>query len=142
MQKRYFKSPRESTITVEIKGRTVYVGERDNVNSAYKRLHRLLKEEGILDLLRARESFTKPSDKRRTARSRGFARELKRQARMALAGGIRKEEKRHGNKGKSNKAELLKKQMMKDIKDAAISRKGSRKDRRKAPSNRASIQTD
>ena len=133
MQKqRYFKS-RDDNI-VEIKGRTIYVGERDNVNSAYKRLHRLLKEEGILDLLRDKESFTKPSQKRRTAKSRGMAREMKRKAREALAGGIRKEEKQHGNKGKKNKRRLLKKQMMKDIRDAEISRKSPRKGGRKTQS--------
>lgn len=126
-EQRYVRTHREPHIS-EIKGRTVYVG-RDNVNSAYKKLHRLLKEEGILDTLRARESFVKKSTKRRTAKSRAGARELKRQTRLSLAGGVKKEEKPHGNKGRSNKKRLLKEQMKKDIRDAEISRRSPKKNR-------------
>lgn len=135
------RSHRDSHIS-EIKGRTVYLGLRDNVNTAYKKLHRMLKEEGILDRLRELEFFTKKSTRQRTAKSRGMAREMKRQAREALSGGIRREDKRTGNKGKRSNKKLLLRQMMKDIKDAEISGKRAKKGRRKPREDRSSVQTD
>jgi ribosomal protein S21 len=125
-------------MTVEtpmIRGRTVYVKLKDNPNSAYKRLHRLLKEEGVLDELRAREAFVPASTKRRTARSRGTAREMKRQAREAMTGGIRRDGKHTGNKGKNTNKKALFRQMMQDLKDAKIPGRNPKKGRRKARSS-------
>ena len=61
------------------RGLTVEVRNND-VTRAWRKLKRLLQDEGVLQELRDRKQFTKPSEKRRRAKAAGQARWRKKKA--------------------------------------------------------------
>lgn len=58
----------------QIKGRTVILKEHENINQALKRLKRKVDDSGVLDELRDREGYIKPTIKRKKAASAAKAR--------------------------------------------------------------------
>ena len=58
------------------RGLTVEVRNND-INRAWRKLKRLLQDEGVLQELRDRKHFTKPSEKRARAKAAGRARRMK-----------------------------------------------------------------
>lgn len=57
-----------------IKGTTVVVKEGENINQAMRRFKRKIEEAGILDDLRAKECYDKPSIHRKKAKAAAKAR--------------------------------------------------------------------
>ena len=55
-------------------GSTVFVKEHENINQALKRFKKKIDESGLLEDLRNRESYLKPSIKRKKAASSAKAR--------------------------------------------------------------------
>lgn len=51
----------------KIQGRTVILKEHENINQALKRLKRKVDDSGVLDELRDRESYIKPTTQRKKA---------------------------------------------------------------------------
>ena len=58
----------------QTKGRTVILKEHENVNQALKRLKRKVDDSGVLDELRDREGYIKPTVRRKKAASAAKAR--------------------------------------------------------------------
>lgn len=58
----------------QTKGRTVILKEHENINQALKRLKRKVDDSGVLDELREREGYIKPTIKRKKAASAAKAR--------------------------------------------------------------------
>lgn len=58
----------------QTKGRTVVLKEHENINQALKRLKRKVDESGVLDELRDREGYIKPTIRRKKAASAAKAR--------------------------------------------------------------------
>ena len=65
-----YREPREK------RGLTVEVRNND-INRAWRKLKRLMQDEGVLQELRDRKHFTKPSEKRARAKAAGRARWMK-----------------------------------------------------------------
>ena len=57
-----------------IKGRTVHVGKDGDVNKAIKKLKKRVNNSGILQEVRDRQQFTKPSEKRKLAKAKAKSR--------------------------------------------------------------------
>jgi ribosomal protein S21 len=55
-------------------GRTVTVKENENISSALRRLKRKVEESGVLDCLRDKEGYIKPTTQRKKAMSTAKAR--------------------------------------------------------------------
>jgi len=68
-----------------IKGLRVEVRNGD-VNGALRRFKKLVQQEGIIQEVRERQEYVKPSVKRAKAKAAGRARWLKKQAKMELDG--------------------------------------------------------
>lgn len=58
----------------KIQGRTVVLKENENINQALKRLKRKVDDSGVLDELRDREGYIKPTIRRKKAASAAKAR--------------------------------------------------------------------
>jgi len=58
----------------KIQGRTVVLKEHENINQALKRLKRKVEDSGVLDELRDREGYIKPTIKRKKAAAAAKAR--------------------------------------------------------------------
>jgi small subunit ribosomal protein S21 len=58
----------------QIKGRTVVLKEHENINQALKRLKRKVDDSGVLDELRDREGYIKPTIRRKKAAAAAKAR--------------------------------------------------------------------
>ena len=52
-----------------IKGSTVYVKEHENINQALKRFKKKVEESGILETLRKKEFYEKPTTERKRKKS-------------------------------------------------------------------------
>lgn len=57
-----------------IKGRTVFVGKDGDVNKAIKKLKKKVNNSGILQDVKERQHFEKPSEKRKLAKARAKSR--------------------------------------------------------------------
>lgn len=55
-------------------GNTVFVKENENINQALKRFKRKVDDSGLLEELRTRESYIKPTTRRKKAESAAKAR--------------------------------------------------------------------
>jgi small subunit ribosomal protein S21 len=58
----------------KLKGKTVTVKEHENINQALKRFKKKIDESGLLEELRNRECYIKPSTRRKKAQSSAKAR--------------------------------------------------------------------
>lgn len=58
----------------KLSGSTVFVKENENINSALRRFKKKIDESGLLEELRNRESYIKPSIRRKKAASSAKAR--------------------------------------------------------------------
>jgi len=58
----------------KLTGKTVVLKENENINQALRRFKKKIDECGLLEELRDRESYTKPTAKRKKARSSAKAR--------------------------------------------------------------------
>jgi small subunit ribosomal protein S21 len=58
----------------KIQGRTVVLKEYENINQALKRLKRKVDDSGVLDELRDREGYIKPTTKRKKSAAAAKAR--------------------------------------------------------------------
>lgn len=58
----------------EFKGRQVTVKEHENINQALRRFKRKIDESGILDDIRRKEHYIKPTTEKKTARAVAKAR--------------------------------------------------------------------
>lgn len=58
----------------KIQGKTVILKENENINQALRRLKKKVEESGILDELRDREGYIKPTARRKKAASAAKAR--------------------------------------------------------------------
>lgn len=61
----------------KFKGSTVFVKDNENINQALKRFKRKIEDSKLLDELRKRECYTKPSEIKKKTKSAGRARWLK-----------------------------------------------------------------
>lgn len=57
-----------------LKGKTVTLKEGENINSALRRFKKKVDESSLLEELRSRESYLKPAERRKKARSAAKAR--------------------------------------------------------------------
>lgn len=55
-------------------GRVVNVKENENINQALRRLKKKVEDSGVLDVLRSKEGYIKPTDGRKKAKSAAKAR--------------------------------------------------------------------
>ena len=58
----------------KIKGSTVVLKENENINQALKRFKKKIEESGLMDTLRSKEFYEKPTSKRKRAKSAAKAR--------------------------------------------------------------------
>jgi len=58
----------------KLKGKTVVLKENENINVALRRLKKIVDESGLLDDLRSKESYIKPTTQRKTSRAAARAR--------------------------------------------------------------------
>lgn len=70
-----FQPPKKQTAPI-LKGRSVEV-RNDDVNYALRKFKKMIQEDGILQTLKEKEFYTKPSVKRAREKSAGRARYLK-----------------------------------------------------------------
>ena len=57
-----------------VKGSTVFVKENENINQALKRFKKKVEESGVLEALRKKEFYEKPTSQRKRAKGAAIAR--------------------------------------------------------------------
>jgi len=110
--------------------RGVYIRPGQDPMIAFKKLTRMLKDEGILDELRDRESYVKPSARRKNRKAKAVARERRRQHSQKINWGPvpTQTPTKSVNKGKNSKKQQILKEM---DKNAKVARRDSKKSRPK-----------
>ena len=58
----------------KLRGSTVVLKENENINQALKRFKKKIEESGLMDTLRSKEFYEKPTSKRKRAKSAAKAR--------------------------------------------------------------------